>query len=91
MPLACFAHHLAADSPMCRRCELTPNRWISCTTNSSEWHRNHSIPVLSYAENVGLYKARWYWRPLPLGLVVPRASANPVLPATPSATWTMTI
>ena len=42
-----------------------------------EWHRNHSIPVLSYAENVGLYKARWYWRPLPLGLVVPRASANP--------------
>ena len=42
-----------------------------------EWHRNHSIPVLSYAENVGLFKTRWYWRPLPLGLVVPRASANP--------------
>lgn len=42
-----------------------------------EWHRNHPIPVLSYAENIGLFKTRWYWRPLPLGLVVPRASANP--------------
>lgn len=44
-----------------------------------EWHRHHPIPVLSYAENIGLFKTRWYWRPLPLGLVVPRASANPGL------------
>ncbi len=42
-----------------------------------EWHRNHPIPVDSYAENIGLYRKRWWWRPLPLGLVVPRTSANP--------------
>jgi hypothetical protein len=42
-----------------------------------EWHRHHPVPVESYAENVGLFRARWFRRPLPLGLVVPRASANP--------------
>ncbi len=42
-----------------------------------EWHRNNKVPIDSYAENVGLFRTRWWWRPLPLGLVVPRASANP--------------
>ena len=42
-----------------------------------EWHRNHPVPIESYAENIGLFRKRWWWRPLPLGLVVPRASANP--------------
>ena len=42
-----------------------------------EWHRNHPIPVDSYAENIGLFRTRRLLRPLPLGLVVPRASANP--------------
>ncbi|MEZ5581142.1 MAG: hypothetical protein R3F40_18085, partial [Candidatus Competibacteraceae bacterium] len=42
-----------------------------------EWHRHHQVPVLSYAENVGLFKTRWFRRPLPLKLVVPRTSANP--------------
>ncbi len=42
-----------------------------------EWHRSHPIPVESYAENIGLFRVRWWSRPLPLGLVVPRASANP--------------
>lgn len=35
------------------------------------------MPVESYAENVGLFRTRWFRRPLPLPLVVPRASANP--------------
>jgi hypothetical protein len=42
-----------------------------------EWHRSHPVPVESYAENIGLFRVRWWSRPLPLGLVVPRASANP--------------
>lgn len=42
-----------------------------------EWHRRHPVPVESYAENIGLFRKRWYFRPLPLGVVVPRASANP--------------
>jgi tetratricopeptide (TPR) repeat protein len=42
-----------------------------------EWHRNHPVPVESYAESVGLFRTRGWRRPLPLGLVVPRASANP--------------
>ena len=42
-----------------------------------EWHRSHPIPVESYAENIGLFRVRWWSRPLPLGLVVPRSSANP--------------
>jgi tetratricopeptide (TPR) repeat protein len=43
-----------------------------------EWHRVHQVPVLSYAENVGLFRARkWFLRAVPLGLAVPRASANP--------------
>lgn len=44
-----------------------------------EWHRTHPIPIDSYAENVGLFRTRSFFRPLPLGLVVPRASANPGL------------
>lgn len=44
-----------------------------------EWHRTHSIPVDSYAENIGLFRTRLFLRPLPLGPVVPRASANPGL------------
>ena len=89
MPLACFAplggrqSHVQEMRANAQPLDILHDEFI-------EWHRNHSIPVLSYAENVGLYKARWYWRPLPLGLVVPRASANPGI-ATPSATWTMTI
>jgi tetratricopeptide (TPR) repeat protein len=43
-----------------------------------EWQRVHQVPVQSYAENVGLFRARrWFLPPVPLGLVVPRASANP--------------
>ncbi|HKP03709.1 MAG TPA: ATP-binding protein [Chthoniobacterales bacterium] len=42
-----------------------------------EWHHHHPIPIDSYAESVGLFRGRWWWRPLALGLVVPRASANP--------------
>ncbi len=42
-----------------------------------EWHRKHTIPVQSYAENVGLFRKNWFGRPIPLGQVVPRASANP--------------
>ena len=42
-----------------------------------EWHRNHTVPIESYAENIGLFRTRRWLRPLPLGLVVPRASANP--------------
>lgn len=42
-----------------------------------EWHREHKVPVLSYAENVGLFRTRRFLAPLALGLVVPRASANP--------------
>jgi pimeloyl-ACP methyl ester carboxylesterase len=45
-----------------------------------EWHRQHPIPVESYAENVGLFRTRWIGRPLPLGCVVPRTSANPGIP-----------
>ncbi len=41
------------------------------------WHRDHPIPVESYAESIGLYRKRWFRRPLPLGLVVSRTSANP--------------
>ena len=36
-----------------------------------------SPECLGYAESVGLFRRRWLLRPLPLGLVVPRASANP--------------
>lgn len=42
-----------------------------------EWHRHSAVPVQSFAEQVGLFRTRTLLRPLPLGLVVPRASANP--------------
>jgi hypothetical protein len=42
-----------------------------------EWQSVHAVPVQSYAESVGLLRTRWFRRPLPLGLVVPRTSANP--------------
>lgn len=42
-----------------------------------EWHRLHPIAVLSYAENRNLRHERWFMRLLPLGKVVPHASANP--------------
>lgn len=42
-----------------------------------EWHHNNPIPVESYAETIPLSRRRWFLRPLSLGLVVPRASANP--------------
>jgi pimeloyl-ACP methyl ester carboxylesterase len=41
-----------------------------------EWQRNARVPVDSYAENIGLFRQTLMGRPLPLGLVVPRASAN---------------
>jgi hypothetical protein len=41
-----------------------------------EWHRKTQIPIDSYAENIGLYRQTRIGRPVPLGLVVPRASAN---------------
>ncbi len=41
------------------------------------WHREHPVAIESYAESIGLFRNRWYRRPLPLGIVVPRASANP--------------
>ena len=42
-----------------------------------EWQRNSLVKVCSYAENIGLFKRRTLLRPLPLGLVVDRTSANP--------------
>jgi hypothetical protein len=41
-----------------------------------EWHRRNPVPVETYAENIGLMRTRWWRRPLPLGLVVERSSAN---------------
>jgi pimeloyl-ACP methyl ester carboxylesterase len=41
-----------------------------------EWHRRTQIPIESYAESIGLFRTSLLGRPLPLGLVVPRASAN---------------
>ena len=41
-----------------------------------EWHRRNPISVESYVESIGLFRKRWYWRAVPLGMVVPRASAN---------------
>lgn len=45
-----------------------------------EWHRRNPVAIESYAENIGLFQTRAILRPLPLGLVVPRASANPGIP-----------
>lgn len=42
-----------------------------------DWHSEHPIPVEAYAESIGLFRKPWWRRPIPLGLVVPRASANP--------------
>ena len=42
-----------------------------------EWQHKSRVPVESFAENIGLFRTQWWRRPLPLGLVVPRASANP--------------
>jgi pimeloyl-ACP methyl ester carboxylesterase len=42
-----------------------------------EWHRKNPVSVESYAENIGLFRTRRFLPRLPLGLVVPRASANP--------------
>ncbi len=42
-----------------------------------EWQSTNLTPIASYAENVGIYRKRALLRPIPLGLVVPRASANP--------------
>lgn len=41
-----------------------------------EWQRLRAVPVCSYAENIGLFR-KGLLRPVPLGLVVPRDSANP--------------
>jgi hypothetical protein len=41
-----------------------------------EWQRLCVVPVCSYAENIGLFR-KGFLRPVPLGLVVPRDSANP--------------
>ncbi|MCY2991153.1 MAG: hypothetical protein NTY19_25235 [Planctomycetota bacterium] len=41
------------------------------------WHQACSIPIETYAEGIGLFRKRWLGRPVPLGLVVPRTSANP--------------
>lgn len=41
------------------------------------WHQDHPITIASYAESIGLFRKRWFFRPVPLGLVVPRTSANP--------------
>jgi len=40
------------------------------------WHKDRTIPIDSYAENIGLFRKRWLCRAFPLGLVVPRQSAN---------------
>lgn len=42
-----------------------------------EWHRNNPVPIKSYAEHNGLLKRKWWGRPVPLGCVVSRSSANP--------------
>ncbi len=40
------------------------------------WYRENPIAIESYAESIGLFRKGWAGRPLPLGLVVSRASAN---------------
>ncbi|VVQ26479.1 hypothetical protein PS928_06641 [Pseudomonas fluorescens] len=42
-----------------------------------EWQRTHAVPVRSYAENIGLFRKNFFFRIVPIGLVVPRDSANP--------------
>jgi hypothetical protein len=41
-----------------------------------EWQRRYAVPVCSFSENIGLFR-KGLLRPIPLGLVVPRDSANP--------------
>jgi tetratricopeptide (TPR) repeat protein/pimeloyl-ACP methyl ester carboxylesterase len=41
------------------------------------WQRATAVKVESYVERVGLFRTRWWRRPLPLGLVVPVESGNP--------------
>lgn len=41
-----------------------------------EWQRQTRTPIESYAENIGLFRTGLMGRSIPLGLVVPRASAN---------------
>lgn len=41
------------------------------------WHRAHPILIETYAESLCLFRRRWFLAPLSLGMVVPRASANP--------------
>lgn len=48
-----------------------------------EWHRRNNIHLSCYAENVGLLRKGWFGRSIPLGLVVPRASANIGVPDCP--------
>lgn len=48
-----------------------------------EWHRRNTIQLSCYAENVGLFRKGWFGRTIPLGLVVPRASANIGVPDCP--------
>lgn len=40
------------------------------------WQRQFEVPTESYAESIGLFRRKLIGRPVPLGLVVPRASAN---------------
>lgn len=43
------------------------------------WQHKTGIAVEAYTEQVGLFRNRWYWRPLALGQVVPVESGNPGL------------
>ncbi|MFA6564187.1 MAG: hypothetical protein WCV00_19950 [Verrucomicrobiia bacterium] len=42
-----------------------------------EWHRQHPVPIESYAENQKLMLTHWFFFATDYGVVVPRASANP--------------
>lgn len=41
------------------------------------WQNKSYVSVRSYAENIGIFRKRKLMRPVPLGVVVNRASANP--------------
>jgi pimeloyl-ACP methyl ester carboxylesterase len=42
-----------------------------------EWQRIHCVPICSYAENIGLFRQKRFFRIIPIQMVVPRDSANP--------------
>ncbi len=44
------------------------------------WQKSSQVPIESFVEGTRLYRKQCYLRWLPIGVVVPRASANPSIP-----------